>query len=236
MLKLHCTFRVVTHDHEVAWPRPIELSLPTRLEVTNYALGRSFWADSGELEPCGGRLRGHVPRLCLVFGWPMRLLGQEDLFSNWASCIKHVRIVSEGPVRKKVLLPEKVSLKSLEKVSVGPRMFPPWFGAKSCSVYRPLYLTLIDELGGHIIWIWKPWTCSTTQYNYFCRWYPSSTSTSTSNTVAPTATPKVVTLVSTIVFNQRFFLSLLNALGVSIGSIRSPNRSITPLFGSQNIV
>ena len=122
MLKLHCTFRVVTHDHEVAWPRPIELSLPTRLEVTNYALGRSFWDDSGESEPCGGRPRGHVPRLCLVFGWPMRLLGQEDLFSNWASCIKHVRIVSEGPVRKKVLLPEKVSLKSLEKVSVGPRI------------------------------------------------------------------------------------------------------------------
>jgi hypothetical protein len=58
----------------------------------------------------------------------------------------------------------------------------------------------------------------------------------TSNTVAPTATPKVVTLVSTIVFDQRFFLSLLNDLGVSIGSIRSPNRSIGPLFGPQNIV
>ena len=60
--------------------------------------------------------------MCLVFGWPMRLLGQEDLFSNWAGCIKHVRIVPEGSVRKKVLLPEKVSLKSLEKVSVGPRI------------------------------------------------------------------------------------------------------------------
>ena len=34
---------------------------------------------------------------------------------------------------------------------------------------------------------------------------------------------------------SKIFLSLLNALGVSIGSIRPPNRSITPLFGSQNI-
>ena len=59
-------------------------------------------------------------------------------------------------------------------------------------------------------------------------------STSTANTVASTATPKLVNLVSAIVLDLNLILSDLNDLDESIGFIETLNRPIGTLFGPRN--
>jgi hypothetical protein len=87
------------------------------------------------------------------------------------------------------------------------------FGLNFARYIDPLNLTRMNKLGAYLIWIRKPWTFATTQYKYLCHWCWSSTSTSTANTGALTVTPKVVTLVSTIVLDSNLILKRFQCLG-----------------------